>query len=58
MISSCEVCWVIVSGLFKFVQKNCRYSISVNLMYKNKIFPNIYLIYIKDFTFFNEFSSM
>ena len=27
-------------------------------MHKNKIFPNIYLIYIKNFTLFKEFSSM
>ena len=41
IIISSEVFWVIVSGLFKFVQKNCRYSIWVNLMHKYKIFPNI-----------------
>ena len=56
--SSSEVYWVIVIGLFKFAHKNCRYSIWVNLMPKNKIFPNIYLIYVKKFTLLKKFSSM
>ena len=47
-----------MSGIFKFVQKSCRYSIWVKLMHKNKIFPNIYLTYIKNCTLFTEFSSM
>ena len=58
MISSSKVYWVIVSGPFKFVQKNCRESIWINLMHQNKIFPNIFLIYIKNFTLLKEFSSM
>ena len=49
---------MIVSGLFKFVQKNCRYSIWVNLIPKNKILLNIYLIYIKNVTLIKKLSSM
>ena len=58
IISSCEVCWIILKGLFEFVQKNCRCSVWINLMHRNKIFLNIYLIYIKNFTLLKEFSSM
>ena len=45
-------------GFLNLFKKICRCSIWVNLVHKNKIFPNIYLIYIKNFTLLKEFFSM